>query len=132
MEYLEKIKEVLFDNKKIIFCYVFGSYAENRQRDGSDMDIAIYVKEKVEVYEYIELKNELEKLLIKDVDLVILNDATPLIKYEIYVNHVKVFSKNKEIENDYLIKVLFEYEDVKKYLNYGYNSMIERIKRELK
>ena len=66
------------------FCLYFGSYIKGNIRKDSDVDIAIYLKDSVDIYEYLDIKMKLLDALKREVDLVILNDATPLLKYEIY------------------------------------------------
>ena len=41
---------------------------------------------------------DLTEICKKEVDLIILNDAAPLLKYEIYKNNILLFSRNKTIE----------------------------------
>lgn len=67
----------------------------------------------------------------KEIDLIILNDAVPLLKYEIYKNNISLFSRNKTMENNYKLKLLFEYNDIKRYLDLSYHSNIERLKKEV-
>jgi len=68
----------------------------------------------------------------REVDLVILNDATPLFKYEIYKNNILLFSCDNTLESKYKVKTLFEYSDIKKYLDLSYNRTIDRLEKEVK
>lgn len=63
----------------------------------------------------------------KDSDI----DATPLLKYEIYKNNILLFTRNKAIETNYKVRTLFEYDDIKKYLDLVYKTNINRLKEEV-
>jgi len=67
----------------------------------------------------------------KEIDLVLLNSADPLIKFMIIQEGVLLFSRLKEQESAFKVKVLFEYDDIKKYLDLSYNTMIDRLKKEV-
>ena len=68
----------------------------------------------------------------REVDLVILNNACPLLKYEIYKNQILFFSHDKTEENKYKVKTLFEYHDMKRYLDLSYEMNIARLKEDVK
>ncbi|WP_041595758.1 nucleotidyltransferase domain-containing protein [Halanaerobium hydrogeniformans] len=40
---IEKLKEILLKRKEIIFAYLFGSFAENKENSLSDIDLAVYI-----------------------------------------------------------------------------------------
>lgn len=131
MDFIDKCKDILMKYEDIIFAYLFGSYVKGNIRKDSDIDIAIYLKEKIDVESYLQIKMELTEICKKEVDLIILNHTTPLLKYEIYKNNILLFSRNKSIENNYKVKLLFEYSDIKKYLDLSYYSNIDRLKKEV-
>lgn len=131
MDIINICKDILMKYEDIVFAYIFGSYAQNRIRGNSDIDIAIYLKKKIEIDTYFEMKMNLTEALKKEVDLVILNDATPLLKYEIHKNKILLFSHNKTLEIQYKVKTLFEYSDMKKYLDLSYKRTIDRLKKEV-
>ena len=131
MDAINKCKDILIKNDKIIFAYIFGSYAKGNDRKDSDIDIAIYLKDNIDTYEYLDMKMKLSEGVKREVDLVILNDANPLFKYEIYRDNILLFSKDKAIEGKYKVKTLFEYNDMKRYLDLSYEKTIERLKEEV-
>ncbi len=62
---------------------VFGSHASGKSRAGSDVDILVEYSRSVDFFEFLELKEHLEALLGKKVDLVTKRALKPLIKKEI-------------------------------------------------
>ena len=66
---LSKHKEYLIEKYDLKFVAVFGSYGRGETQKGSDVDILVDFKNPVGI-EFIDLANELEKLLNVKVDLV--------------------------------------------------------------
>jgi hypothetical protein len=62
---------------------VFGSYATGKPTAKSDVDILVEYSRSVDFFEFLELKEHLEKLLAKKVDLVTKRALKPLIKKDI-------------------------------------------------
>ena len=131
MDTINKCKDILIKYDKIVFAYIFGSYAKGNVRENSDIDIAIYLKDNIDTHEYLDMKMEISEALKREVDLVILNDTTPLLKYEIYKNNILLFTNDKVMESKYKVKTLFEYNDMKRYLDLSYDKTIERLKKEV-
>jgi len=119
-------------HNNIIFAYIFGSYVQDKARADSDVDIAIYLDTAMDVETYLEIKVRLAEVCKREVDLIILNEATPFLRYEVYRNNILLFSRDKACETQYIVKTLFEYSDMKKYLNLCYNETIRRLKEEVK
>lgn len=131
MDMVEKCKSILTKNENTVFAYIFGSYVSGRMREDSDIDIAIYLSKEMDVDEYLNFKMTLTDICKREVDLIILNEATPLLKYQIYKKHILLFTQDKTIESNFKVKTLFEYNDVKRYLDLSYNTMIKRLKKEV-
>ena len=131
MDIIEKCKNVLMKYENILFAYIFGSYAKGNMRADSDLDIGIYLKEEMNIEEYLKIRMDLTKICKRQVDLVVLNAATPLLKYEIYKNNILLFTRDRTIESNYKVKILFEYNDIKRYLEMSYKKTIERLKNEV-
>ena len=76
MKTFQEIQNKLRSNKKILFekyglkvLAVFGSYARNQQTEKSDVDILVEFEKPVGI-EFIDLAQDLEKILNEKVDLV--------------------------------------------------------------
>lgn len=66
------------------FIALFGSYAQGYERGGSDIDIAVSVKEKIDYRKEFLLQRELSKVFnAPAVDLVFTKDASPLLLFHI-------------------------------------------------
>lgn len=49
-----------------------------------------------------------------------------------FTNNILLFTRDNLLESNYKIKTLFEYNDVKRYLDLSYDRTIERLKKEVK
>ena len=79
---VKAIKEVLGKHAEVKLAYVFGSWAEGRATGRSDVDVAIYVGDRLGWRDYVALKNELEDAVGRPVDLLVLDDAPPALAYQ--------------------------------------------------
>ena len=66
---LLKHKQSLYERSGLIHLGIFGSYSRGQQHEGSDLDILVEFKKPVGI-EFIDLANELERILQIKVDLV--------------------------------------------------------------
>ncbi|MCC3145621.1 nucleotidyltransferase domain-containing protein [Halanaerobium sp. Z-7514] len=113
---IEKIKEILSNRKEIIFAYLFGSFAENKENPLSDIDLAIYIdqnkKPQSGVFGYrSELIVELQAAVNRDIDLVILNNITAAFAHDILKNGVLLINKSAQKRNRFHEKTMREYLD---------------------
>ena len=74
-------------DNSLLAIYLFGSRASGKARKYSDIDIAALYDEKVDKKEYtdkrIEIMTAVSELLDREVDVVVLNQAPPILKYHI-------------------------------------------------
>lgn len=68
-------------NLKLVL--VFGSFATGKNRQGSDLDIAVLGSETISFAQQIDLISELSRLFHQDVDLSVLNSANPLLLFQV-------------------------------------------------
>lgn len=81
-ERLKEYKPILEDKYHVKKIGFFGSYVRNEQRQDSDIDIIVEFSRPVG-FEFIDLKNYLEEILNRKVDLVTPNALKPQIKERI-------------------------------------------------
>jgi predicted nucleotidyltransferase len=77
--------ELLFRRQGVRFAYLFGSRARQQERSNSDVDIACWYEERdcfERFQQHSALQVELQKLLTVPLDLLILNDARPVLQGE--------------------------------------------------
>lgn len=84
---IEKLREYYKNKKEAEFAYLFGSYAKEKNNKKSDIDVAVYLNENVpgDFFEYkMEEVCRLQDLLGKSVDIVILNNAEPMLVHQVF------------------------------------------------
>lgn len=79
---LKAEKQYLAEKFNVSKIGIFGSYARNEQTNESDIDILVEFSKPVG-FEFVDLKDYLETVLNKNVDLVTPNALKPYIKNEI-------------------------------------------------
>lgn len=69
---------------------IFGSYARGEAKKKSDIDILVKVPKKVDLYDFIGIKQELEEDLMRKVDLITYKGIRPELKEKILHDEVKI------------------------------------------
>lgn len=90
---------------------VFGSGMEGQIAAGSDLDLGVLIAVPPTLDELVELREKLQRSLqFDDIDLVVLNEASPMTRYEAVSDRL-VFARNREEEADFVSLTAREYED---------------------
>lgn len=110
-EILKSLKNFLEKDLNILFALVFGSAAEGKLKKNSDIDIAVYLKEPLEPLEYLKLATELSELVKREIHLVILNEASPLLRHQIMKNNKVLFIKDFDIYANFREKTMTDYDE---------------------
>jgi predicted nucleotidyltransferase len=76
---LRNYKVVLQDKYHVNTLGLFGSYIQGKQTRGSDLDILVDFTAPISLFEFIDMEEELSKLLNVKVDLVSRNALKPYI-----------------------------------------------------
>lgn len=73
----------IFEKYKIRRLGLFGSYLKGRNKKRSDLDLLVEFKESIDLFEFVHLTNELQKLLKVKVDLATPKALKPYIRDKI-------------------------------------------------
>ena len=111
-----------------MFAYLFGSLSKGKETELSDVDVAIYVDENKKppssIFGYkSDMISELEKNLDYDIDLVILNDASLLLSFNIIKNGELIFCNSEKEKISFHFKTQRDYLDFKPVLEEQNNSL---------
>ena len=114
---INKIKNLLANDERIVFAYIFGSRAKGIAGGRSDWDIAVYVAEEAGQTMpatfpfYIEA--EIAALLAtNDVQVVVLNGLeSPLLGFEIIKDGILLVDKDEGKRIEFEARVLGQYHD---------------------
>ncbi len=115
---LAQIKDYFKDNKSVAAVYLFGSMATGNETVISDIDIAILLKPSVNPYKPIDIQlnvmADLEMLLKKRVDVVLLGYADPILEHQIRKDGTILLDKAPNV------RIVYEIEARKKYFDFTY------------
>jgi hypothetical protein len=112
---LARLKEYFQSRKDISFAFLFGSQVPGKTLRESDVDIAIHFREAYSFETVKLLWSDLEEMVRKDVDLLVLDTAPPLIGYtairgkRLAINDEGAFLK-------YMLRISQEAEDFREFL----------------
>ena len=94
-----EVPTVIIDKYNIELFVVFGSYANNKNKQGSDLDLGYKCSVLLTESEEIELLNELSQFYKRvDIDLVNLTKAEPILKVEIAKKGKLLYGSEEKFE----------------------------------
>lgn len=112
----EKIKSFFEGKVGIVAAYLFGSSAKATKPQAKDVDIAVlFQRGQVPNFdEQMEMRGSLASLLKKEVDVVILNRANPILKYQVLQHGLLISNPNPSQLNCFVVQAIMEYDDIKR------------------
>ena len=100
----KEIISVCKNRREIIAAYLFGSRAGGEGKKTSDVDIALLLDDReANNLQYLEFKVTLERVLNKNVDLIILNQAGEILKHQIRKYGKMIYENNPKIRKQWEI-----------------------------
>ena|ERR1039457_6502979 len=76
--------------------FLFGSYSRQDETNDSDIDILVDLEKSVDLFQFISIKINLEKLLKKKVDLISSNGLSPRIQTYIDSEKILIYEKQNQ------------------------------------
>jgi uncharacterized protein len=132
---ISKLAEFFKSREYVELAYLFGSTAEENRGPLSDIDIGVYLSSKPTKGERIEKRLELTAelagfLKTESVDLVVMNDSSPVINFEIIKSNIPVFIRDEDFKLDVEQKVMSLYLDRKYHENLLNRTFLARIEEK--
>ena len=131
MNEIESIKNYIERIQEVSFCFLFGSRSKGLNRTNSDYDIGVYFKpvdtrtiEFENVKEYLVLDkiwNDLELLLKREVDLVVLNNAPAHLASIIITRGIPIIIKDEKLFFSFLSVTTSNAIDYREFVRDYYN-----------
>jgi len=109
-----KSLKIFFNMKRdILLAFLFGSFASKRIRRSSDVDIGILFKTVPDRDAINGVAEELSSILRKEIDLVILNQASPVLKMQILKNGILLYASKRKRFYQFFTDTVNQYDDLK-------------------
>jgi uncharacterized protein len=115
MDFIEQLKTYFQSAEAVLFAFLFGSHAGGRVYKESDVDVAVYLKEGYSLDTVKKIWSDVEGIVNKDVDIVVLNTASPLIAQAAFKGKPIVI-KEQALYLNYLLQTTGEAEDFSLFL----------------
>ena len=107
-----KIVKICEAETAVVAAFLFGSYAKGTEKRKSDIDIALLLdNSKIHTFSQLYFNTLLEKRLGCRVDLINLNNAGELLKYEIRRNGLLVFERSSKERKQFEVRSRKYFED---------------------
>ena len=110
----KQIKQLVSTDDNILLVFLFGSIVNGIFHEESDIDLGIYFQHIPNTTQYLEMKENYSEKLKREVDIVVLNTADPIIRMQALKNGL-VVKKDSHTYNDFFVRTLNEYDDLKYY-----------------
>jgi len=108
----EKVVSLCEAEPAITAAYIFGSYAKGKGKKSSDVDVALLLNEKkISGFSPLDFITMLEKQLGCKADVVILNKADEVLKYEVRRQGKLIYERSEEYRKQFEVKGRKSYED---------------------
>jgi predicted nucleotidyltransferase len=130
-ETLERLRR-LFQRRGVALTYLFGSYVHDKAGATSDIDIAILLdRSKEGLYSsYRELMLGVREVLgTERFDLLLLNDTSPTLQFEIISEGQLIYSHDEQVLNAFEMNVIRRFQDTA-YLRVVQNDYFKRRVRQ--
>ncbi len=123
----------LFQQYPVRLAYIFGSQATRRTHPNSDVDVAVLLDESLtpdeRFAERLRLLGDLSRICGTDnVDLVMLNEASPLLAYETLRHGVLLYCADAQTRIEFQVRTLRAYEDTVPLRRLLSEAMVARLK----
>lgn len=92
----DKITPILKEQEFVLRASLFGSFARGDENEDSDVDILIKISKPINFFKFFDLKEKLEQVLSKKVDLV--SEDAVLYQFRDYINQdiITLYNENNQ------------------------------------
>jgi predicted nucleotidyltransferase len=108
---IEVLQMALLNEKKVKLACIFGSYGTSKQKESSDVDLAISIGHPMAIDQKLYFSNLIQKLTGKEVDLIDLTVATGTVFKEALTTGRIIVNKDPNHLGQILIRMLSEEND---------------------
>jgi predicted nucleotidyltransferase len=126
---IERIVALLDDRFGLDALFVFGSEAAETTHRGSDVDLAALLRRRPGALELLDARTALEEIAGRDVDLVDLGAASPILARQVLRNGRCVFGSGASALARFEATLPGRYEDLKRIRAEAESALVQRVAR---
>ena len=110
----EILKEYITNMDEILLAFIFGSSVSERLTIQSDVDVAVLFDKMPTFSDVVTLRNTTSVATDRDVDIVVLNNSSPIIRMQVLKNGRLIKGRDSAAYNNFFVKTVKEYDDLKR------------------
>ena len=108
----KNLEEFSLQRENLLLVFLFGSIARGFGTDESDVDVAIMFERVPDFFGLNDLRDQLSRCAGREVDVLILNTASPIIKMQV-LRYGVIIKKDNRAYSDFFVTTVKEYHDLK-------------------
>lgn len=131
-----RLRAYFEESEEVVMAFLFGSRAKGSERPDSDADVAVYFRPEDGLMEWEhpgayyeregEIWSDVERMLGREVDLLVLNRAAPTVA-ESALRGIPIVVKDRGMYLDFLVRITSEAIDYREWVE-GYWRLKERLR----
>lgn len=133
MKIESNLKNYFSSQKEVLCVYLFGSQASGKENTYSDVDIAVLFEpnltQEKRTEKRLSLIDRLSSILNKDVDVVVLNEASSFLRFQIIKEGKRIYERVDRDEHSFEANTIVEYFDFLPVRRRMETAMLNNIKR---
>ena len=125
---LKKVKIFLSKRPEVVVCYLFGSFATGGEVKGSDIDLGIFLNPdfKYDIFYLSDFQNSIESLANAKMQIVIINDKSPLLKYKVISPRKIIYCRDDNLRAEFEVRTMKNYLEMRPYIEESFKSVVEK------
>ena len=128
------VEELLANDDDVVAAYIFGSTASGTATAFSDVDVALLLREDLDAAQrfrrVLEIGAALEERLDRQIDVVDLRRAPPLLRFRVIQTGMLVVERDRTQRCLFQMHAMNRYYDAKCYLDMQRTATVQRIQQE--
>lgn len=107
------LKAYFIEKHDVLLVFLFGSSAGKRMTSFSDIDIGLLFKKLPDIHKLNNMQDELRGMLKRDIDLIVLNEASPIIRMQIIKTGTLALQRDGSDFSKFYGDTVKQYDDLK-------------------